>query len=359
MFGHFIDIYNQLLKKNNIIFFSEGSNHWSHLEYLLQNLDKEVNILYISLSENDDAKNYLSKNFRFFFINNRFFLSIIFKLINNAIIVTSIPDLGKLYFKKNNKNNKYIYIFHSLASTHVQYKKDAFNHYDIIFCPGEYQYNELTKLKKINNLNFDLVKYGYPRINKIKRYRSHSTRTFNKILIAPSWNNNNDDIYDLYFPLIEQLLKEYSIIFRPHLMSLKDKKLSFDIKEKFYKYKNLCLDTSNNSIKSLIDASILITDWGSTSCDFGFGLNKPTIFINSKKKILNEDYKIISHNALEFDIREYLGVIIEKDNIKNIDKYLIEKIYKNYPKKNFDISKFIYNFDKDLKEIIKKNIIFN
>ena len=44
-----------------------------------------------------------------------------------------------------------MFIFHSLASTHHIYDRNAFDNYDIIFSNGDYQFHEIKK-EKIDNL---------------------------------------------------------------------------------------------------------------------------------------------------------------------------------------------------------------
>merc|ERR1711966_516824 len=103
-------------------------------------------------------------------------------------------DLGKLYFKKYNSNCKFIYIFHSLASSHTQYLKDSFDNFDIILCSGPHHFNEIRKSENIyNNKRKILYKYGYPRLEEINKSRHNMKSNINKkyILIAPTWGENS------------------------------------------------------------------------------------------------------------------------------------------------------------------------
>ena len=62
--------------------------------------------------------------------------------------------------------------------------------YDIIFCAGEYHYNELRKLEEINNSKKKfLPKTGYLYFD----YLSKNNKELKKedfVLVAPSWNYN-------------------------------------------------------------------------------------------------------------------------------------------------------------------------
>ena len=64
----------------------------------------------------------------------------------------TLTNLGNHQLKKSKNCNSYIYIFHSMVSTHKCYEKNAFSNYDIIFSIGEYQKNELKKAENKYNL---------------------------------------------------------------------------------------------------------------------------------------------------------------------------------------------------------------
>lgn len=356
--------------RNNIIFFSEGNHHYTHLKPFINFYLKEQHVIYITLSKNDSCANIDNKNFSFFYLDSFFFLNLFFKTISNSLIFTSLPDLGKLYFKKypNNKNT-FIYIFHSLASVHIQYNHDAFKEYDIIFCAGPHHFNELTNLKEKYQLKYiKLIKYGYPLIENISKNEIKPNK--NKILIASTWGDNSIT-NTVAIELIQNLIKEkkYKIIFRPHVMSFKkDYSKLNEIKKKFLNSKFFEFDNSNSSDKSLVYSELLITDWGSTSADFYIGLNKPVIFVNTDMKIKNKFYKEIDLNAFEIDIRNKIDKPINLNDLKKISEKVAKKIFE-HENTNFReelISKYIYNFNKsdelleiELKKLLNQKIIIN
>ena len=218
----------------------------------------------------------------------------LFRNLQSNYIITSLPDLGKLYFKNFN-NNKFIYVFHSLASTHLQYNSDAFDNFDIILCAGPHHYREIRKAEKINKTNKKILyKYGYPRLEEI--YKINNLGKFlnkNKtILIASSWGKNS--ITNLCIDkILENLINSnYKIIYRPHNMSLiKEGGIIKNISKKYNKYKNFSIDESNSTIENILKADLMIADWGSTSADYIITTKKPVIFIDTPAKIKNKSYK--------------------------------------------------------------------
>ena len=242
-------------------------------------------------------------------------------------------------------------MFHSLASTHTQYNKDAFDNFDIVLCAGPHHYKEIRKSEEYyKTKRKKLFKYGYPRLEEIKSSITNKKKINIKktILIAPSWGLNS--ITNLcIFEILENLLNSnFNIIYRPHNMSLKkDKKIIKNIISKYSKFNNFEFDNSNYSFKNLLTADLLIADWGSTAADFALGLTKPVIFIDLPPKIKNRNFKEISSTSFEFEIRNKIGHIITKDKINLLQKIIIQIFNdkNSEPKKNNEfINEFIYNF---------------
>ena len=75
------------------------------------------------------------------------------------MVIMTLTDLDNHEIKKSKFCKNYVYIFHSLASTHKCYTKEAFKNYDIILSNGDYQKElEIAEkfliLKKIFNTGY-------------------------------------------------------------------------------------------------------------------------------------------------------------------------------------------------------------
>ena len=107
---------------------------------------------------------------------------------------------------------------------------------------------------------------------------------------------------------------------------------------------------------------ILISDWSGISFEFAFSFERPVIFIDTEKKILNQNYLKSKFSPIEISKREEIGIVVDKENVSNILKY-IEQLRQ---KKSFFESKIkklrleiVYNLDNSVETIIKylkKNI---
>ena len=130
--------------------------------------------------------------------------------------------------------------------------------------------------------------------------------------------------------------------------------------EKFDQNKNFIIEKSINSLKSLIESDVLITDYSGVSIEYILALKKPVIFVNSAKKINNHEHEKIKLSSIENELRNNFGYQINTDNLNDIVD-LIKTIEKSEVTKEDDINKFIsknfYNFGKSAEKIADQ--IFN
>ena len=80
------------------------------------------------------------------YIEGRFF-------INSEIVVMTMPDLNQFHIRRSLRSTHYIYIFHAMVSTHVQYREGAFDHYDAIFCVGPHHAREIQRREELEHLS--------------------------------------------------------------------------------------------------------------------------------------------------------------------------------------------------------------
>ena len=64
-------------------------------------------------------------------------------------MIMTMPDLETFHIKRSKSHPvHYIYMFHSMVSTHLVYRKSAFDNYDTIFCVGEHHLDEIQNTEK-------------------------------------------------------------------------------------------------------------------------------------------------------------------------------------------------------------------
>jgi len=240
----------------------------------------------------------------------------------------TMPDLETFHVKRSKIYPvHYIYLFHAMVSTHLVYRKNAFDHFDSIFCVGEYQIDEIRSAEKIYNLKpKNLIRCGYShldnllkkytiKINEIKEIKNSQTQ----ILLAPSWGKDG-----LFETIIEDVIdillqNEYKVVLRPHPMSLKlsQKKIK-SIEKKFLSNNNFRLEIDFPNFDSFLVSDVMISDWSGVALEFAFVFEKPILYIDVPKKIHNTDFHDIPEIPIEISIRDKIGKIILPSNIDQI-----------------------------------------
>ena len=288
MLSDLINFFKLLFLKKIIVIYCESNSYSKYFtEILNQLLKKKVEFIYICQKGDLNISEFNLKNF--FQFNNIEFISAIISSISCDKLILTTPDFGDtLKISKNCK--EYIYLFHSLVSSHMGYREKAFDHYDTICCTGPHHFNEFSE-KKIAKKQ-KLLKIGYPFLDTlINRNKSEEVNekslNLKKVLIAPTWlPNERNYYYENYFDIIKILInKNYQVTLRPHPEFLKrfDNKIQ-EIIEKIKSEKSFNIDDSNNNFISMQQSKYLITDWSGISLEFAFTFKRPVLFLNTKKK---------------------------------------------------------------------------
>ena len=67
-----------------------------------------------------------------------------FMALDCKVLLMTMPDLETLHIKRSRAATvHYVYVFHSMVSTHMIYRPDAFDHVDTVFCVGPQHRREI------------------------------------------------------------------------------------------------------------------------------------------------------------------------------------------------------------------------
>ena len=343
----------------HLVFYSEKSGFYKYFEKIINELIRRSNVIihYVTSDPNDQIFVIAAEQPRIkpYYIGEKRLITLMMKM-DADIVVMTMSDLNNFHYKRSyvKKDIEYIYVFHYPLSTHMVLAKGALDHYDTIFCIGEFQFEEIRETERLYNLpEKNLIAVGYGQLEKL--YESyckmeHIDRKIKKVLIAPSWQPDNilDSCID---ELLAALLgKGFKIVVRPHPEYVKRYGFRMDaIVNRYSDYKGSDLSfeldfTSNNSI---FDSDVVITDWSGTAYEFSFVTKKPSIFINTPPKINNREYDRLSTKPLEITLRDKIGIQVEPDNLANITDKIHELL--NSAEKYADditaiVDKYIANF---------------
>lgn len=343
------------IENMKLVFYSEGSGFFKYykktIEYILNNSD--INIHYITSDINDKIFEYDNVKIIPYYIDTSKLIPLFMKLEADIVVMTT-PDLQNLYLKRSiiKKDIEYIFKDHGIGSKNLLYRANALEHYDTIFAVNEKQVQEIRELEKLKNTKEKkIIEAGYPLIEElIEQYEKNKVVNEEKIiLIAPSWQEDNIIDSCLEDMLEQLLLMKYKVIVRPHPQYMKRTPEKIELLENKYKEfvgKKLFFEKDFSSNENIYNADLLITDWSGIGYEFSLATTKPCLFINTKMKVLNPNYQDISVIPLDIEIREKIGINIEKNEVKNIGEY-IEKLILNqeeYMKNNKELrEKYIFN----------------
>ena len=337
--------------ESTIVFYAENKASMNHFKTLIFELTEKMDlkICYVTSVKDDPmlaAKNLKIKSF---YIGNKTARIKFFITLKAKILITDMPDLEKFHIKRSKiKTVHYVYAFHSVVSTHLVYRKEAFDNFDTILCTGDYQIQEIQERElKYNLKKKKLVECGYSRLDdlvseyEILKKSNKIEINKNQILIAPSWGENGL-IETLGEDIIDKVLESnYKIIFRPHPMTIKKSSgLIKKIRKKYSDNENFIFEDDISTFDSFYSSECVISDWSGVAMEYSFTTKKPVLFIDVPKKMRNSEYEKISFVPLEERIREQIGEILSLNDIshltdkihliiKNKDEYskVIESIY--------------------------------
>ena len=347
------------LKQNerDVVFYSENENSMLIFKSLISELTNKhnLNICYVTSSKDESILKKPNNKIKSFFIGDGVVRTKFFLNLKAKILIMTMPDLETFHIKKSKVYPvHYVYLFHSMVSTHLIYRRSAFEHFDSIFCVGNYQLDEIRSTEKLYDLKpKNLIRYGYSHLdNLLEKYSKRILLPKNNenklhILLAPSWSD--DGLFEnISEKVIDILLREgYKVTFRPHPMTQKKSKMKIDrMTEKFSKNESFLLEQNISNFDSFLFSDIMITDWSGAALEFAFAFEKPVLFIDVPKKINNPEYEKIPQVPIEVSIREKIGKIILPTDLELIPNEI----------------KMLYGQTKELRDKITKirnELIFN
>ena len=306
--------YKKLPKSyKKVVFYSESFQDWHHLKPLLNALlDDDIAVTYVTSDDRDPGLLKLSNKYRSIYIGKGFFRILFFQFLKAKLLILTMMDLNNFELKRSMHPVHYVYIFHSLTSTHMVDTEKSFDHYDTIFCAGPHQKKEIELREKNKDLKAkNLIPYGYPRIEKLIQLSSKPKNEKKVILLAPTWGEQS--IINLMGMEICSIIinQGYSLILRPHHETIKrSPQLINEIENKYSHLETFRLVREMGDSESLLQSDLLICDWSGTAIEYAFGLEKPIIFIDIPPRVRNPNWREIQSEPLEMSIREKVGRVV-------------------------------------------------
>ncbi len=317
--------------ERSIVFYSEDNFSIINFEPILTELTKKlgIQVCYLTSSPNDPMLTTENKKIKAFYIGKGATRTKLFLTLKADVLVMTMPDLETFHIKRSKIYPvHYVHVFHSIVSSHMVYRKGAFDNFDSILCVGNHHIKEIREIERVYGLKpKNLLEHGYGLLDTlIKNYYSSSLRNnYNKkqVLIAPSWGTNA--LLESHGHEIVKILLNngYSVIVRPHPVTMKKKsKIINSLKKDFKTNPNFRLETDMRSSNSLQSSQYMISDWSGVALEYAFTFERPVLFVDVPKKINNPEYEKIPSTPVEVSLRNQLGCIISIHDLAKIPEKL-------------------------------------
>lgn len=322
-----------------LVFYSEKNGFYKYFQNIIETLleKSDVVINYITSDPNDIVFEMESERFKPYYIGENKLIVLMMKMEADIVVMTT-PDLESFHIKRSlvRKDNEYIYVPHDVNSPNLTFRKEALDHFDTIFSSGPLCTKEIRKREKKYRLpEKRIIEWGSGVIdNMIRSYDAMDQRekAVREILIAPSWQKDN-----ILFSCIEEILEKleghgYRIIVRPHPQFVRHDadRLEY-LRGKFHmdERDDMEMQTDFSSNSTVYQADIVITDWSSIAFEYSFATLKPSLFINTPMKIMNEDYEELGITPIDIELRSRIGKSVDLDQLETLPKVVDELLNNN------------------------------
>lgn len=313
----------------NIVIYSESGQDWHHFEPLIAVLNDELQhkVTYVTSDQADPGLSRQHELFKAICIPQGFFLTLHFNMQKADVVVLTMMDLDNLQLKKSINPVHYIYLFHSLGSTHMVDHANSYDAYDSLFCIGPHHVAELRKRESMQGMQArNLFEYGHPRLENLlieaKQFQLGLTQedsvtcTAPVVLIAPTWGEQS--IFNTCGDELTGLLLDagYHVIVRLHYQTVQMTPEVVDkIKVKYGDRDNFEYQDRMGESDTLFRSDILISDWSAMAIEYALGLEKPILFVDLPRRIRNPDWQALGIEPQEASFRKLAGDIVSPEQL--------------------------------------------
>ena len=311
-----------------IMFYSEGSGFYKYFRALIEALlrDTDLTIHYVTSDPEDAIFQKNEPRIKPYYVDETRLISLMMKLEADMVVMTT-PDLEKYHIKRSRvrENVEYVFMDHGCSSDNMLYRTGALDNYDTLLVVSREQAIEARAIEKLRHVKKKrIIECGYGLIDDmIAAYEAMDKTPNDKktILIAPSWQYDNimDSCLD---DLVSALYgRGYRIVIRPHPQYVR--RFPMQMKEIIQRYRDragddFIIETDFSSNVTVYTADLVITDWSGLAFEISFTTDKPSLFINTQMKVVNEDWQKIPLVPFDITARSKVGRQVEKSQVKDL-----------------------------------------
>jgi len=310
----------------NIVVYSESGQDWHQFSGLIEQLNGPLNrkVCYVTSDKNDPGLEYTHEHYRAIWIPEGLFLTLFFQFNKSDIFVLTMMDLQNLNLKRSTYPVHYVYLFHSMGSTHMVDNENSYDHYESLFCAGPQQIEEIRKREQLKGLPAKhLFDYGHPRLEEViaegKAYSAHKAEGEPAtVLVAPTWGD--DSIFNTCGKELIGVLLEagYKVIMRPHYQSNRQApEVIAAVRDAFAGHERFEYIDRMGETDSILRSDVLVCDWSAMALEYSMGLEKPVLFIDLPRRIRNPNWQELEIEPIEAAIRSQVGEILSPASLED------------------------------------------
>jgi len=319
-----------------IVFYSESRQDWHHFEPIVARLSGELGsvVCYVTSDPADPGLASSHERVLPFLIRKGLLRTVFFQILDADVMVLTMMDLGNFELRRSVHPVHYVYLFHSLGSTHMADFAASYDHYDTILCAGPHHVREIRRREELEKLPAKrLVEHGYARLEALLEEReAHPALAQDgppTLLIAPTWGESSL-LNVCGEKLVETLLSAgHRVIVRPHYMTTqKSPEVVARILARFGGHPLFAYEDRMGDTSSLFRAHLLVCDWSAMAIEWGLGLEKPALFIDVPARVRNPQWRALGLEPLESSIRSEIGAVLDPARLDEapslVDKLLAD-----------------------------------
>ena len=312
----------------HLVFYSEGAADWPHLGPMIERLvgERGRSITFLTSDPSDPGLSIDSPRLRQLHIGSGTARTILFAGIDCRHFVMTLPDLGKLWLKRSPRPVHYIYVFHSLNSTHTAYRTGAFDGFDTILCAGPHHVDEIRRTEEVYGLpKKQLIEHGSAKLDSVLTDFADAPLADDPspqatVVVAPTWGESSlieqphgrDVIGALTSGGIRTVLRLHPMTVRrlPELIS--------NLQTQFGGDPLFAIEDDMNANESWMRADVMVSDWSGAAIEYAFGLLRPVIYLDTPAKIMNPEWQKLGIPSFESTVRQQLGRVVDPSAIGSL-----------------------------------------
>ena len=318
-------------RDRNIVFYSESHQDWHHLQPLIDFLIERLSrtVCHVTSEAAVPLPSVPRHGLHAFRIRSGAVLTWFFQMMKADVMVLTMLDLQNFQLKRSINPVRYVYIFHSMGSTHMVDPENSYDHYDSLFCVGPHHVAEIRRREELKGLPAKhLFAQGYPRLERLIEAGAAHPREptgTTTALLAPTWGEHSI-LHVCGEPLIAGLLDAgMRVILRPHYQTARlAPRLIESLIARFGRDPRFRHVDRMEESASLLESDLLICDWSAMAIEYALGLGKPVLFVDVPPRVRNPKYAELGLEPMEMRIRRELGTVLPLDRVADAPRHVAE-----------------------------------